>query len=553
MARARSSKTNSAGKTAIIIGAGIGGLGTAALLSKAGCQVTVFEKNEQAGGRASLFHADWDKQQQRYVTRQAGQTPPKARLSKRSRQEQAKVDSFTFDAGPSWYLMPDVFEHFFTLLGEDVNQHLAPQRLDPSYRVYYKDTFRKIDIYSDFKRDLPTIEQIEPGAGVALRHYLDKAAYQYGIAKDRFMYKNYDSISDFFTKEMVTEGRKLNVLGNMNRYVSRYFKTDAMRKLMQYPLVFLGSSPYSTPAIYNIMSHIDFNLGVYYPQNGIYSIVRALRDIAEKHGATIKLNSSVEQIVVEDSRAVGIRLADGKEHRADIIISNADIEHTEQKLLAEPYREKTERYWRSRTVAPSALIIYLGVKGELPQLTHHNLLFSKDWKKNFDQIFKKPLLGKPRFPSDPSLYLCNPSKTDPSLAPAGHENLFVLVPIAAGLEYTETELETYVDKVLQTIESEMRLPKLRQNIVYQRLFCVKDFASRYNSYRGSALGLAHTLRQTAIFRPNNVSRKVSNLYYVGANTNPGGGMPTCLISAELVYKRLIGDKSAGPLRPEQLH
>lgn len=528
-------------KTAIIIGSGIGGLGAAALLGKAGYKVTVLEKNEMAGGRASLFHADYDRKRKQYVTRQPGDS--KAKRSK---------NSFSFDAGPSWYLMPDVFDHFFDLLGEDVDKHLDLTKLAPSYRIYYKDTFRRVDIYSDLDRDLPTIEQIEPGAGQALQRYLDRAAYQYGIAKDRFMYKNYDSVSDFFTKEMATEGRKLNVLGNMNRYVSKYFQTDAMRKIVQYPLVFLGSSPYNTPAIYNIMSHIDFNMGVFYPQGGIYEIIKALRGIAEKHGATIRLNTPVERIIVEDGEAAGVRLADGEELRADIVISNADIHHTEQQLLAPEYRTKSKGYWRSRTLAPSALIMYLGVKGELPSLVHHNLIFSRDWRKNFSEIFGRSPFAKPKFPTDPSLYICNPSKTDPSVAPKGYENLFVLVPIAPGLHYSEVQLESYADQVLGTIEKELRLPDLRERIVYRRLFSVKDFENRYNSYRGSALGLAHTLRQTAVFRPNNVSKKVKGLYYVGAGTNPGIGLPVCLISAELMYKRLAGDKSAGPLRPEQL-
>ena len=496
-------------KTAIIIGSGFGGLGTAAILAKAGYKVTVLEKNEMVGGRASVFEAK----------------------------------GFKFDMGPSWYLMPDVFEHFFEILDEDVHEHLDLKKLAPSYRIFYKDLNEKVDIYSDLEKDLPTIEAIEEGAGEALKDYLDKAGYQYDIAKDRFMYKNYDSIRDFLTREVATEGRKLSVFKNMDKYVSGFFKTEQMQKIMQYPLVFLGSSPYNTPAIYNIMSHIDFNMGVYYPQGGIYEISKALAYIAKKHGAKLHVNAPVAEIIVENWEAVGVRLEDGKELRADIVISNADIEHTETKLLGELYREHSDKYWKKRTLAPSALIMYLGVKGKLPSLTHHNLLFSKDWKKNFGEIFDTP-----RWPSDPSLYICAPSKTDPSVAPKGHENLFVLVPIAAGLDYTEKQLEKYADTILQTMENEMDLKGLREKIVYKKLFSVKDFSSRYNSYQGTALGLAHTLRQTAIFRPNNVSKKVKNLYYTGAGTNPGIGMPITLISAELLYKRLTGDKTSGPLK-----
>ena len=517
------------GKSAIIIGSGFGGLGSAALLARAGYKVTVLEKNEMVGGRASVFTVTKNRYGKWAVTTEK-KTPGR------------KPASFRFDMGPSWYLMPDVFEHFFKLLGEDVNQLLDLKKLAPSYRIFYKDQSKQVDIYSDLKKDLPTVEKLEPGAGEALQKYLDQAGYQYSVAKDRFMYKNYDSIRDFFTREMAVEGRKLSVLSSMDKYVSKYFKTDSMQKIMQYPLVFLGSSPYNTPAIYNIMSHIDFNMGVYYPQGGIYEITKALAGIGKKHGVNFKLKTNVKKIVVENGKAVGVKLDSGKELRADIVISNADVHHTEQKLLDEQYRIYSQKYWEKRTLAPSALIMYLGVKGSLPSLTHHNLLFSKDWKQNFAEIFDKP-----SWPSDPSLYVCNPSKTDPSVAPKGHENLFVLVPIAPGLKYTTKQLEKYANKILQTMENEMDMPGLRDKIVYQRLFSVKDFANRYNAQDGTALGLAHTLRQTAIFRPNNISKKVDNLYYVGAGTNPGIGMPITLISAELMYKRLTGDPTSGPL------
>ena len=522
-------------KSAIIIGSGFGGLGSACLLAKAGYDVTVLEKNEMVGGRASVFSVAKNRYG-KWAVLPEKKTPGR------------KPNSFKFDMGPSWYLMPDVFEHFFELIGEDVHKYLNLKKLSPSYRIFYKDEDKQVDIYSDLKKDLKTVEKIESGAGAALTQYLDQAGYQYGVAKDRFMYKNYDSIRDFFTKEMAVEGRKLSVLSNMDKHVRKYFKTDAMQKIMQYPLVFLGSSPYNTPAIYNIMSHIDFNMGVYYPQGGIYEIVKALESIARKHGVKFKLKTPVKKILVEHGKAVGVRLANGKELRADIVISNADIHHTEQQLLDEQYRTKSKRYWSKRTLAPSALIMYLGVKGKLPNLTHHNLLFSKDWKHNFAEIFDKP-----QWPSDPSLYVCNPSKTDPSVAPDGHENLFVLVPIAPGLTYTTKELKKYADKILKTMETEMNMPDLRDNIVFQRLFSVKDFADRYNSLQGTALGLAHTLKQTAVFRPNNISKKVKNLYYVGAGTNPGIGMPITLISAELMYKRLTGDKTSGPLKRKQLN
>ncbi len=495
--------------TAIIIGAGFGGLGSACILGKAGYKVTVIEKNEQIGGRAGVFEAK----------------------------------GFKFDAGPSWYLMPDIFQHFFDLMGEKVENHLKLKKLSPSYRIFYKDSDNHVDIYSDLKKDLPTIRKIEPGADEALKKYLDIAGQQYEIAKASFLYKNYNSIRDFLTWEVATKGRKLNALSNMDKYVRKYFKTDEMYKIIQYPSVFLGSSPYNTPALYSMMNHIDFNMGVYYPEGGINEIVKSLERIAKKYDVVFKNNSAVKKIIIKNQKAVGVKLDNGKEVYADVVVSNANVWHTETKLLSKQHRTKSDKYWDSRVLAPSAVIIYLGVKGRYPGLQHHNLIFSKNWKKNFGQIFDNPT-----WPSDPSMYVCAPSKTDATVAPKGHENLFVLVPIAPGLKYTDKQLEAYADKILETMEETMKLKNFRKNIVYRRQFSVKDFADRYNSQSGTALGMAHILKQSAIFRPNNISKKVSNLYYVGADVNPGIGMPTTLISAELMYKRIIGDKTSGPLK-----
>lgn len=493
--------------SAIVVGGGIGGLGTACLLAKSGWKVELFEKNEQLGGVASQFWAE----------------------------------GFTFDMGPSWYLMPDVFENFFTLLGEKVEDHLDLVKLGPSYKIFFKGKNRAVSLYSDLERDIPTLEEIEPGCGEALRDYLERSRYQYEIALEGFVYKNYDTVFDFFNKQTMIQGQKLQVFAKMNEYVEKFFHTDELQKIMEYQLVFLGSSPYDTPALYNIMSHIDFNMGVYYPQGGIHEIPKALARIAEKHGATMHVSSPVEKILTEKGRAVGVRLADGTEKRAAKVIVNANIRHAES-LLPPAERQFSESYWESRTLAPSAFILYLGVEGRIPTLTHHNLIFSEDWRKNFGEIFDTP-----QWPTDPSLYVCAPSVTDPTVAPDGCENLFVLVPMAPGMTATGEQLQAYAEKTLETMETVMEIPNLRERIRYQRIFWAKDFIERYNNYKGTALGLAHTMNQTAILRPNNTSKKVKDLYFVGANTNPGIGMPICLISAELAYKRMIRDRTAGHL------
>ncbi len=495
-------------KKAIIIGSGFGGLGTACLLAKAGYEVAVLEKNEQPGGRASVY----------------------------------SENGYTFDMGPSWYLMPDIFAHFFQLMGERVEDYLNLQKLQPSYRIFFKDEHRVVDIYSDLEKDLPTLERLEPGCTKQVREYLKRSGDQYEIAKQHFLFKNYDSILDFLNWKTMIEGSRLSVFTKMDRYVKRFFTSDALQKIMQYTLVFLGSSPYNTPALYNIMSHIDFSMGVFYPQGGIYKVVEALVAMAKKHGASIQTGKEVRRILVKDGKAYGVELADGVVLEADLVISNADIAFTDLSLLPEGSRLHDEAYWKSRTLAPSAFIMYLGVDGRIPELTHHNLIFSKDWKKNFAEIFDRP-----QWPSDPSMYVCAPSVTDPNVAPAGKENLFVLVPIAPGLDDAPEMLEKYGDKMLALMESEMQIPDLRKRVEYKKFFCGKDFTERYHSLGGSALGLAHTMGQTAIFRPNNIHPRVQNLFYVGAGTNPGIGMPICLVSAELVYKRITGDTSDGPL------
>lgn len=496
----------------IIIGGGIGGLGTAALLAKSGADVTVFEKNEMMGGRASVFEAQ----------------------------------GFRFDMGPSWYLMPEIFDQYFDLLGEDIRNYIQLTRLSPSYRVTYEGNPNQVDMYADLARDKPTIEKLEPGAGSKLDSYLAASKKKYDIATNRFLYKNYSSVLDFVTPEVMLQGSRLSVFSTMDKYISKRFKSREVQQLLQYPLVFLGASPYNAPALYSLMSHIDFDQGVFYPQGGMYTLIEAMVKIGKKLGVSYNTNSEVTSIRVENGKVVGVELSDGSFHAADVVISNADMHFTETKLLAAAHRSKTEAYWKKQVLAPSALLMYLGVRGKLPSLAHHNLRFSKDWKSNFNSIF-----GTPEFPTDPSFYVCAPSVSDPSVAPKGDENVFVLVPIAPKLDYSQEQLDDYAEKILDIMETEMGCRDFRQNIVYKRYFSVKDFEERYHAFGGSALGPAHTLFQTAAFRPDTKSKKLDNLFYVGAGTNPGIGLPICLISAQLVYKRITNNGSSGPLKKLQ--
>ena len=495
-------------KKVVIIGAGIGGLGTAGLFAKKGYDVTVLEKNEHAGGRANIFEAN----------------------------------GFRFDMGPSWYLAPDLFEHYFRLLGERVEDHLDLVRLTPSYRIFFQGDPETLEIHSDIEKDGRTFDAIEPGSSEKLKKYLAQSEYQYEVATQHFMYKNYDTVFDFFNKRVMTEGQKLSVFSKMHNFVTRFFKTRKLQQVMEYTMVFLGTSPYEAPAIYNLMSHMDFNQGVFYPQGGFYELIKALVRVAEKNGAKVRTNAAVAEILVSNGKANGVRLESGEVIEAEIVISNADYQFTETRLLPEAAQTYKKKYWDKKVLAPSAFILYLGVKEKMPQLIHHNLLFSDDWRKNFEEIYQDPKL-----PNEPSLYVCAPSVTDPNVAPEGKENLFVLVPIASGLDISEERKQEYADHVLERMEREMGLEGLREKIEFMRIYTVEDFLKDYNSFKGTALGLAHTIWQTAIFRPNNRSKKVSNLFYVGAGTNPGIGTQICLISAELVYKRVHGIKTAEPL------
>jgi len=503
--------------SAIIIGAGLASLASAALLGKKGYSVTVYDKNEMLGGRASLMVKD------------------------------SKKGKFTFDKGPSWYMMPDVFEDFFKLLGENIDDYLTLTHLSPSYRIFQEGNKPNYDFYSDLEKNKKTFESLEPGSGEVLEEFLKQTKYQYDIAISEFMYKNVDSVFDFFNKRVIALGRELPMLKKQSDIVNKLFKNDLIQKVMQYQTVLLGTSPYDTPGIYTLMNYVDFGLGVWYPKGGIYQIPKALAKIAKKYDVTFKLSSNVNKIIIEDGVAKGITLKDGQKKFADVVISNADYEHTEMNLIEKKYRTHSPKWWEKRTLAPSAFILYLGVDGTIPSLSHHNLFFPDLWKENFDSIFNQKT-----WPSYPAFYICAPSKTDSSVAPPNTENLFVLVPIAAGLDTSKVGKEAYAEKILEMVEKECKIPNLRKRILVKEIYSVEDFKKDYNAFKGTALGLAHTISQSSFLRPNNTSKKVKNLYFTGAGTNPGIGMPICLISAELVYKRIRQIKTPGPLTKKDL-
>ena len=488
-----------AGESVVVIGGGFGGLSTACYLADAGADVTLLEKNEQLGGRASRL----------------------------------ETEGFRFDMGPSWYLMPDVFERFFGHFGRSPEEFYELERLDPHYRVFWKDG-DKVDVLPDREANKRLFEEYEPGAGDAFDAYLEESERTYEIGMEHFVYEDRPRLRDYVDKDVLRYSWGLSLLGKMQGHVEDYFDHPKLQQLMQYTLVFLGGSPTNTPALYNLMSHVDYNMGVYYPDGGIGAVVDGIVELAEDLGVEFVTDAEVTGIEGRYG-AFAVDTEDGERFLADRVVSDADYAHTEQELLPERKRQYTEEYWDSRTYAPSAFLLYLGVEGDVPNLEHHTLVLPTDWDEHFAQIFDDP-----EWPDDPAYYLCVPSKTDDTVAPEGHSNLFALVPIAPGLRDTPEIRNRYRDLVIDDI-AENTDTDLRGRVVVEETFSVDDFADRYNSYAGSALGLAHTLTQTSLLRPSHVSDAVDGLYFTGSTTTPGIGVPMCLISGGVTAEAMADD------------
>ena len=512
-------------KRAVIIGGGIGGLATAGLLAKAGMQVTLLEAREKVGGRAYL----WEHQ------------------------------GFKFDMGPSWYLMPDAFEQWFRLMGTSADAELNLVRLDPAYQTRNEGQGDLLRIRADLAENKRLFDELEPGAGDRLQSYLDSAADAYDLSVKRFLYTNFRDPRAFFSADVLKRSTRFlkHLLTPLHTFVAQHVSEPRLQKILDFPAVFLGASPYKTPSMYHLMTHVDMNQGVFYPMGGFYKIIEAIERLGKAAGVDIRTNAPVTKIEVDDTgRAVGVRVGEAL-FEADVVIGNADLHHIETKLLDEKYQSLPEKWWRKKVPAPSAILLYLGVRGELENLDHHTLLYTEDWGKNFAKVFRKPGdRSKPQFPDPASMYVSVISKTDKSTAPAGYENVFVLVPIApdvrlgkGGIDRAgDAEFEAAADRVIDQIADWCDIPDFKERIVVRRTMGPGNFADELNAWSGTALGMAHTLRQSAFFRPKNRSRKVSNLFYVGHNTIPGIGLPMCLIGSELILKHLTDDRSVGPTK-----
>lgn len=553
-----------------VIGGGAAGLATAILLAREGHTVDLFEKNDHLGGRIDVFERD----------------------------------EFRFDTGPSWYLMPEVFDHFFALAGTTAEAELDLRTLDPGYTVFSRagavgpadaptGPVRSLTIPHGPARVLAAFDRTERGAGDVLDDYLQSAKRTKELAVAHFLYNPFTSAASVLDREILGSLPTLmRMLGtSLETHANSAVRDPMLRQILQYPAIFLGTDPRRAPAIYHLMSTLDLDEGVRYPMGGFSTIVDSLVRLARQAGVRIHTGADVTRIRAEavpqsarttsargakvrgmrardmkahgrtvhnatkNRRVTGVTWVDDagveREHSAEIVVSAADLHHTETRLLDPVDRSRPEGSWQKVTSGPGAVLIFLGIAGELPQLPHHSLFFTEDWTANFDAIFGP----RPRIPSPASIYVCRPSATDPTVAPPGHENLFVLIPIpadagigAGGPDGTgDPRIEAAADRAIDQIAAWAEIPDLRQRIRVRQTQGPTDFAERYHSWLGGMLGPAHTLDQSAMFRAKNASTKLDGLYYAGATTSPGVGVPMCLISAEIVLKRIRGDASPGPL------
>ena len=482
----------------LIVGAGVGGLSLAALLATAGQEVTVIEKNSTHGGRARVY----------------------------------KEKGYTFDMGPSWYIMPDIYEKYFKELGLDIKDCYDLVRIDPSYRIFFKDEER-IDVSTSLADNLDLFDSLEENGGKKLGKYLEKAERDYRIAVDQLLMRDYDQWRNLIDGRMLLDSLKLPLFGNIDDYISGIFTSKKAKRILEYSIGFIGGSPKNTPSIYYIMNYVDLNLGVWYPMGGIGKVVEKLYDLCVYNGVNFRFEETVMKITSEKGIATGVETSKGV-ITADTVVVTADYPYSELNLLEGSRRSYDREYWESKIFAPSALVIYIGLPGKLNNLEHHNLYLAGDWSLSFDTLYD---LNDPEWPANVSYYINVTSRTDLSMAPEGGETVFILIPIPEDFEDTLESRETLYNKIVGHIEETMG-EEIIGNEAVKRIFGPNDFVHDYNAYKGTSLGLVHTLTQSAIFRPSHRSKKLKNLYYNGHYTHPGIGVPLVLMSSQILASNL---------------
>jgi len=474
-----------------VIGSGFSGLSAAAYLAKAGYSVNVYEKNNEVGGRA----------------------------------RQLIDQGYTFDIGPSWYWMPEVFENFFNDFGYKASDFYELEQLDPGFTV----VFGKGDILNipaDYKALEELFESIEPGSAEQLQYFLEEAAYKYHTGMNKLVHKPGLSLLEFADWDLIKGAFKLQVFTSFSKHVRRFFKDQRLVTLMEFPVLFLGAMPEDTPALYSLMNYAGLKLGTWYPKGGFGKVIEAMQKVCEAQGVVFHTDSPVSHLQVANGQIEKVGTKYGESHY-DGVIASADYHHVEEQLLDEADRNYSADYWEKRVMAPSSLIFYLGVTCKIEKLEHHTLFFDADLKLHATEIYKDP-----KWPTKPLFYVCCPSKSDDGVAPDGHENLFILMPLAPGMEDTEALREEYFGLIMERLEDYTGV-SIRTVLDYKKSYCVKDFKADYNSFKGNAYGLANTLMQTAHLKPSIKNKEVKNLFYAGQLTVPGPGVPPSIISGKV--------------------
>lgn len=479
-------------KKVIVIGAGFSGLAAATGLADKGYEVTILEKNSMAGGRARVF----------------------------------ETQGFTFDMGPSWYWMPDIFDNYFAKFNKKTSDYYNLVRLDPSYAVILKGN-EVISLPAGVDNLADLFESMEQGSAEKFRDFLSQAAYKYDVGINQFVWKPSRSITEFLSLKLLYDVVRLDVFQSFSSHIRKFFKNDKILKLMEFPILFLGATPENTPAMYSLMNYAEMQLGTWYPMGGMYQIVKGMVALAQEKGVKILYNHEVKNIEVQQHKVQKV-ITEKAVFEADAVVASADYHHVEEQILGDSYRNYDEAYWDKRVMAPSSLLFYLGVNKRIPKLLHHNLFFDEDFSLHAHEIYTEP-----KWPSKPLFYASAPSKTDNSVAPEGSENLFLLIPVAPDLEDTEAMREKYYQMIMERLEQYCGT-SIRDAIVYKRSYAHNDFKGDYHAFKGNAYGLANTLMQTALLKPTLKSKKIDNFYYTGQLTVPGPGVPPSLISGLLV-------------------
>lgn len=483
-------------KKITFLGAGISSLSSACFLAKEGYDVTILEKNETIGGRGRQFHEY----------------------------------GFTFDMGPSWYWMPDVFERFYQQFNHTSSDFYELKRLDPSYRVYWSDQ-SYTDVPANMKEIENWFESLEPGSSEKLQLFLKDAKYKYEVGMQDLVHKPSLSIFEFADIRILKGFMNMHLFSSFSKYIRKYFKHPKILSLLEFPVLFLGAMPNETPALYSLMNYADISLGTWYPKGGMYKFIEAFEKIAKEQGVKIRTNAEVTGFVIENNKIIAAKVG-GEIVEGDIFVSGADYQHTDEKLLKEN-ANYSDKYWDKRTMAPSCLLFYVGINKRVTNLQHHNLFFDESLDFHGKEIYKDP-----KWPTAPLFYLCVPSLSDATVAPENCENMFFLIPIAPNLEDSEEIREKYFTILLERLQI-LTGNTIKENIVYKKSYCISDFKKDYNAFKGNAYGLANTLMQTAILKPRLKSKKLSNFYYTGQLTVPGPGVPPSIISGEVVAKEII--------------